>query len=186
MSEISPALARALKKGWAPFLAFYCNHPSGDVRFWSRTGKKRINGYEYVGIGKLGIIDGATRSTDLAINEVTFGVRGVPPDLERQLSAKVRNRVAKVWRGAISDRGIVVVDDDPTVDAILDYQKLSVDPKAGTATIRIVGQQGFYLLDRAQDIGFTDQQQRADYPGDSGMALVHQYANRDSLWRAAS
>ena len=42
-----------------------------------------------------------------------------------------------------------------------------------------------WLLDRAQDIGFTDQQQRFDFPEDCGFALVHLWENRDSNWRAA-
>ena len=85
MSEISPALARALRKGHAPFLAFYCNHPSGDVRFWTRTGKRTFAGYEWTGCGRMGRVVGATRSTDLAINEITFELRGVPPTISSEL-----------------------------------------------------------------------------------------------------
>lgn len=185
MPEISPSLARALDRGDAPFLSFYCDHPSGDVRFWTRTGKRTFMGHEWTGCGRLGQILGAKRSTDLAINEVTFELRGVPPTLTSELSAKVRNKTGKVWLGAIDKRGNVAIDDDPIIDALLDYQKLSVDPKGRSAKISIIGQQGFWLLDRAQDIAFTDQQQRFDYAEDCGFALVHQYENRDSNWRSA-
>jgi hypothetical protein len=186
MSEISPALARALKRGDAPFALFYCDHPSGAVRCWTRTGILKFDGHDWTGFGVLGKMSGATRSTDLKINEVTFEVRGVPPTVATMLSGKVRNRSAKVWRGAINRRGEVTVDyDDPMIDAVLDYQKLVVDPSSGTAAIQLIGQQGFFLLDRAQDIAFSDQQQRADFDGDCGMALVHTLINRDSNWRAA-
>lgn len=185
MPEISPALALALKRGDAPFMLFYCDHPSGAVRFWSRTGILRFEGEDWRGCGKLGRISGATRSTNLAINEVTFEVSGVPPTDAEFLSGAVRNRVAKVWRGAINRRGRVTVDDDPMIDALLDYQTLSVDPKSGTAVIRLIGQQGFFVLDRAQNIAFSDQQQRSEYDDDCGMALVHTFINRESNWRAA-
>lgn len=185
MSEIAPALARALDKGWSPFLLFYCDHPSGAVRYWTRTGKRTIAGHEYIGLGVIGKITGATRSTDLSINEVTFELRGVPPTSAQMLSGLVRNRVATVTRGAISARGQIVVDDDPTIDALLDYQKLSVDPSSGMAKIILVGQQGFVILDRAQDLALTDQQQRSEFDGDTGMSLTHAYATRESNWRAA-
>lgn len=185
MSEISPALARAYRAGHSPFLLFYCDHPSGPVRYWSRTGILPWDGYEWTGCGILGQISGASRSVDLAINEVTFTLRGVPPTAAQILSGLVRNKTATVTRGAISRRGVVTVDDEPTIDALCDYQKLKVDPRNGTATIQIIGQQGFRILDRAQDIALTDQQQRSEYPDDCGMALVHTFVNRDSNWRSA-
>lgn len=184
MPELSPALGRALSRGDAMFFLFYCDHPSGAARLWSRTGILRFDGVDWTGSGVLGRMSGATRSTNLTINEVTFELRGVPPTDTEQLSGLVRNRVVKVWRGAISRRGRVTVDyDDPMIDALADFQTLSVDPVNGTATIRITAQQGFYVLDRAQDIAFTDQQQRGDFPGDCGMALVHTFVNKESNWR---
>lgn len=185
MPEISAGLARALARGAAPMFLAYFDHPAGAVRFWSRTGVLRFDGYDWTGSGILGRMAGATRSTNLVINEVTFELRGVPPTSTEQLSGLVRNRVARVWRGAIDRRGRVTVDDDPMIDALMDYQTLSVDPAAGTAAIRVVAQQGFFVLDRAQDIAFSDQQQRADYPGDCGMALTHTFVNKESNWKAA-
>jgi hypothetical protein len=183
VSEISPDLARALNAGHAPFLLFYCDHPSGPARFWSRTGILEFDGHQWTGCGRLGKITGGKRSTDLTINEVTFELKGVPPTTDALLSDKVQNRIAQVWRGAISSSGRVTVDDDPTIEAVLDYQKLSTDPRNTTATLSIKGYQGFYVLDRAQDIAFTDQQQRLDYPDDCGAALVHLWVNRQSNWR---
>jgi hypothetical protein len=185
--EISPALARALSRGDAPFGLFYCDHPSGAVRLWSRTGILRFAGFDWTGAGILGKMVGATRSTDLRINEVTFELRGVPPTTAELLSGRVRNRVARVWRGAINRRGVVTVDyDEPIIDAVLDYQKLVVDPAGGTAAIQLIGQQGFYLLDRAQDVAFSDQQQRSEHDDDCGMALIHTFVNRESNWRRAA
>lgn len=186
MPEIRPALASALSKGWAQFLLFYCDHPSGAVRYWSRTGNLSYGGQTWTGVGILGRISGAVRSSDLSINEVTFELRGVPPTATQMLSGMVRNRSAKVWRGAIAPRGTQkIVDDAPVIDALLDYQTLSVDPKAGTATIRLVGQQGFYTLDRAQDLAWSDQQQVSEFEGDTGLSLLHTLVNRESNWRAA-
>ncbi len=183
MSEISPALARALRRGDAPFLLFYCDHPSGIVRFWSRTGILRFGGNDWRGCGILGGIAGATRSINLSINEVTFELRGVPRTSAELLSGLVRNRTAQVTLGAISRRGLVTADDEPIIDALLDYQTLKLEPR-NAATIRLIGQQGFPILDRAQDIAFSDQQHRSEYPGDCGFALTHTFANRDSNWRA--
>lgn len=185
MPEISPALARALNKGHGRFLLFYCDHPEGAQRFWSRTGFLTVGGNTYTGVGRLGQISGMTRSTNLTINEVTFELRGVSPTAETFLSGLVRNRVAQVTLGAMGPNGQVTIDDDPMIDALLDYQRLSVDPRSKTATIKLVGQQGFYVLDRAQDLAWTDQQQRSEYPLDCGMALTHLWTDRESNWRAA-
>jgi hypothetical protein len=67
---------------------------------------------------------------------------------------------------------------------LMDVQTLQVDPKNGLGVLRITGQQGFYLLDRAQDIACSHEQQIADFPGDTGMALMHLYQNKESNWRA--
>lgn len=183
MAEISAALARALKRGDAPLLLFYCDHPLGEIFAHSRTGIINFDGHEWKGFGTLGRISGATRSVNLSINDVVFELRGIPPTSTDVLGASVRNRVARVWRAAISPRGRVTVDDDPTIDALLDYQSLSVDPDGGSAVIKLMGVQGFYILDRAQDIAFSDQQQRSEYPDDSGLSLVHEFENRESNWR---
>lgn len=185
MPEISWKLAKALERGDAPFLLFYADHPSGVARYWSRTGWLRYGGHSWLGLGVLGRINGLTRSTNLAINEVTFELRGVPPTATQMLSGLVRNRVAQVTLGAMSKRGKATVDDAPLVDALMDIQTLSVDPQSGVATLKIIGQQGFYVLDRAQDIACSDQQQQADYPGDIGMSLMHHYRDKESNWRAA-
>lgn len=185
MPEISVQLARALKRGDARFLLFYCDHPSGAVRYWTRTGNRMINGSLYTGIGVLGSVTGVKRSTNLSINEVQFELRGVPLKAAEMLSGLVRNREATITLGAMSKSGHVTVDDEPMVDALLDVQKLQVDPRAGTAVIRLMGQQGFYVLDRAQDLAWTDQQQRSEFPEDCGFALQHLWIDRDSNWRAA-
>jgi hypothetical protein len=185
MPEISAALARALERGDTPFLLFYADHPSGVARYWSRTGYLNYGGHVWGGLGIMGAISGATRSTNLAINEVTFELRGVPPTTTTQLSGLVRNRVAQVTLGAISRRGRVTIDDDPIIDALMEMQKLAVDPK-GRGIIRISGHQGFYVLDRAQDIACSHEQQTADHPGDLGMALMHRFVDRESNWRAVA
>lgn len=185
MAEIAPDLARALARGDAPFLLFYCDHPTREVRAHSRTGVIRFDGFDWHGFWKLGRIAGATRSVNLAINEVTFELRGVKSAQVANLSGRVRNRVARVWIAALSRRGRITVDSDPMIDCRLDYQRLSVDPASGNASVRLTGQQGFWTLDRAQDIAFSDQQQRFEYPEDSGLSLVHSFVNRESNWRAA-
>lgn len=185
MPEISAAFARALSKGYARFLLFDCDHPEGWQRFWSRTGSLTVDGNTYTGVGGLGRVQGVTRSANLTINEVTFELRGVSPTAETFLSGLVRNRQASITLGCMGPKGQIVIDDDPMVDALLDYQKFSVDPRSNTATIQLVGQQGFHVLDRAQDLAWTDQQQRSEYPDDCGMALTHLWVDRESNWRAA-
>jgi len=184
MAEISEGLANALRRGDAPLLLFYMEHPSaGIIRAHSRTGIIVINGESWYGFGLLGAISGATRSINMELNQVSFEVRGVPPTLTTMLSGKVRNQVAKVWRAAISLRGKVTVDDDPMIEALLDNQTLSVDPNSGTSTIKITGIQGFYTLDRAQDVAFSNEQQISEYPTDKGLNLVHTFEHRESNWR---
>lgn len=185
MAEIAPALARALNNRWAPFLLFYADHPSGVARYWSRTGWLDYGGYQWGGLGILGSISGMTRSTNLEINQVSFELRGVPPTVTTQLSGMVRNRAAQVTLGAISSRGRVVVDDAPLIDALLDYQTLSVDPDSGRATVKLIGEQGFFVLDRAQDIACSHEQQIAEYPDDTGLSLLHLFVDKESNWRAA-
>jgi hypothetical protein len=185
MPEISPALFRALNKGYARFLLFYCDHPEGPQRFWSRTGSLTVEGQTYTGVGGLGRVSGVSRSTNLTINDVTFELRGVTPTAETFLSGLVRNRQATITLGAMGPRGHIVIDSDPMIDALLEYQKFNFDPRSNTATIMLMGKQGFTLLDRAQELAWTDQQQRSEYPEDCGMALNHLWVDRESNWRAA-
>jgi hypothetical protein len=186
MAEISAALARAIARGDAPAVLFYCDHPTRQVYAHTRTGIIRFDNKNWYGFWKLGRITGATRSVNLSINEITFELRGVPSDAVAGLSGRVRNRVARAWFAAVGPGGRLTVDDEPTIDARLDYQRLSVDPSSGTASVRLTAQQGFWSMDRAQDLAWSNEQQRAEFPADCGLALVHQFENRESNWRATN
>lgn len=185
----NPQLDHAFRTGKPRVLLCFIDHPDGVVRVWSRTGTRvftdtgvpEIDGYEWRGLGIAGRITGATSSVPLQIKQVTFELAGVPPKAAAYLSGKVRNRVGKVWFGALDGRRLIP-NPDLVVDSVLDYQKLAVQDN-GTCTIRILGNIGFFNLTRASNRAWTHERQQIRFPGDVGLSLIPELGNKEVRWR---
>lgn len=178
---IGKRAADAIKAGSPLALLAEIDHPDGLVRYWTGLGILEYNGDEFTGIGKLGNITPVNYSSDISIQELSFIVTGVPPDVGTWISAEIRNRSALAWLAALDGSGRVIADPLRIVDAVLDYQTLQVDDN-GTGTLTLKGRSGFYTLERALDEVYSSEDQRRRYPNDSGCDMISDLQQQDVIW----
>jgi hypothetical protein len=156
------------------------DHPDGLTRLWTGIGTLNYNGFAWTGAGTLGSVTPVKRSTDIAIQDIVFELRGLPADAVKWLSSDVRNRTATVWLACIVN-GRVVADPYPLIDALLDYQTLPVADD-GTVSIKLSAVTGFYTLERAIEEVWSKEDQRLRYPADTGFDRLSILQNQDVIW----
>ena len=172
----------ALRRGCEVHVFAEVDHPSGMARLWTGTGEGRFFGEEWRG-RILGQIAPANETTTLAIKQITLTMIGVPPVATEQLAERVRGHRARCWLAALKGRR---VQGRPykIVDAILDYQRLPMQD-SGLVNIELIGNVGFWKSERASMKAWTHEQQQIDYPGDTGMSLMPELADKEVKWRVS-
>lgn len=173
--------ADAIKAGVPLALLAEIDHPDGLVHYWTGLGTLEYNGDSFTGIGKLGGVTPVNYSSDVSIQELSFILTGVPPDVATWISAEIRNRSALVWLATLDTSGRVIADPLQIVDAILDYQTLQVDEN-GSGTLTLKARSGFYTLERAIDEVYSSEDQRRRYPNDSGCDMISDLQQQDVIW----
>jgi hypothetical protein len=106
---------------------------------------------------------------------------GVDPSIVAGLGDNVRNLSGRTWLACIADGNSVIADPYLIVDSELDYQSLSASDD-GTVTITITARTGFYTLERALDETHTTEEQKIEFPDDSGLDLISGLQNQDIQW----
>lgn len=177
---LTARMAAALKKRRPLALLAEIDHPSGIARFWTGIGKLSWNGVTWTGSGQLGSVTPISHTTDLSITDIQFTMVGVDPSIVAGLDDNVRNLAGNVWLACI-EQGQVVKDPYQIVAADLDYQSFAAGDD-GTVSISITAHTGFYVLARALDLTWTTEEQKIDFPGDSGLDLLSALQNQDISW----
>ena len=173
-------MAQALRRRAPLALLAEIEHPDGIGRFWSGVGTLAWNGVDWTGAGVLGAVQPIKQTTDLVIQEINFVLSGIRADVVAGLNDNVRNRAGRVWLACL-ENGAIVDAPYQIVDAELDYQSLSAADD-GTVTIAITARTGFYTLERALDETHTTEEQKIEFPDDSGLDLISGLQNRDIQW----
>jgi len=181
MSGLTARMKDAIREGCPLALLCEIDHPDGYVRVWSHTGTLHHSGHDWQGLGILGRVSPGSKSNTLGIKQVTFELSGVPPTSTQFLSSRVRNREAQVWLAAIKN-GAIVRDPYLMIWSKLDYQMLKLEDN-GMARIQIVGNVGFWNIERATNIAWTHETQIATYAADVGLALLPELTDKESNWR---
>lgn len=182
MSDLTARMRSAIEARLPMALLAEIDHPDGMVRVWSKTGTLIYNGHEWAGLGILGSIAPVGTTKALMIREISFQLAGVPQESLDFLDANVRGRIGKLWLAAVKPPRRIVADPIQIAEARLDYQTYSVDDN-GLATITLIGQVGFWTLDRAIDVAWSHEEQIKEYPTDTGLDLIPQFAQKDIVWQ---
>lgn len=178
---LTSRMADALRKRKPLALLAEIEHPDGAARFWTGIGPLSWNGYTWTGSGTLGSVAPIRHTSDLAIQEINFGLAGVDPAIVATLDDNVRNLAGLVWLACVGPGNSVIRDPFQIVDAVLDYQSFSASEE-GTVAISITARTGFYTLERALDEAWTTEEQKLLYPTDSGLDLISGLQNQTIQW----
>lgn len=185
MSVLVPTarMAQALKKGYPPALLAQIEHPLGTRYFWTGVGEIEWSGNTFTGVAHLGTVSQVKYSADIAIQEISFQLSGVPVDDDLWLTSSLENRNAYCWLACIHPKyGYVVPDPIRISKAILDYPKFQAS-EDGSVTIQLIAHSGFYTLERALDEVHSPEDQKATYPDDTGLDLIAKIQQQDVIWQ---
>ncbi len=160
------------------------DHPEGMVRAWNGIGVLDYGGEEYSGVFPLGSVEPVSADTEIAVTEVTFVLSGVDPGLIEGLDEDVRGRSALLYEAAL-DRNYRVLERELVVDGVGDYQRFTVDPDRGEASIRFVANAGFHELTRRSAATVSTETQRRRDADDTGFDEVFKQPDIAPVWRAA-
>lgn len=175
----SPEFMEALANGAAPAVLLDVDHPDGPGYFWEGVGELKFEGKTYQGAGLLGTITQTRKSAELRIDEIRFTLNALDPEQVSKLSDNVRNRIVVIRLAAMNERQEVVAVYE--VDEVsLDYQTDKFDQ--GMAAVEVVGQSGFWTLERSTDAVYSQEEQALEFPDDTGLSLIPSLRNKDISW----
>lgn len=179
MKTLSPAFDQALRASHVrrAYLA-EINHPGGTVYLWSGIGDLVWNSNTFKGLGRMGRISGVGETNEVRVAEQTWSLI-VPeiddPDdvsvLDDLVSQVIRGRLGKLWVALFNQFNQIIDDPVQIAETVFDNQGLDV-PEDGAARIVLNGTSAIFDVRRAANVALTNEQQQADYSGDTGFDRI--------------
>lgn len=168
MSRTIPStLLTALTSGSADlYLALDLDFDTAPVRLWTGIGDRTIDGNTYTGAGDLLKISMVTESSDLSARGLEVILNGANTSLiSYALTENYQYRRCTLYLGEMG-----VTD----VAEIFSGLVNTVEPEdhGDTATITLRAESKLLMLSRPRPRRYTDEDQQAEYPGDTFFAWV--------------
>lgn len=177
---LTARMQKHIKAGGPLYLFGELDHPDGMVRLWTGIGDIEWNGETWLGRGKLARLGQVQSSEELMISDRVMSIVGVDPAQLSLLTGNVRNRVATFWIAGV-DRGRVIADPYLLDEVLMDAQAFPVDEN-GQASIVITGFSGIWTLERAQEIVWSSEEAKTEYPAETGFDLINELAQKEVRW----
>ena len=182
MTLVSPTMRDGLRGGRPRVLLAEIDHPDGVVNFWSGIGALVHDGKTWTGTGILGRVGQVGSSVEFGVKGLAFELRGVPATATQFLDSEVRGHTADLWIGVLNPERKIAGGKVLLANALLDHQILAMQSD-GKVVIQLIGIMGFYELNRAPSLAWSDEQQKIAFPTDVGLALIPELVNKETLWR---
>lgn len=180
--EISTDLVKeALADSNRPILIADIETSDGNVRVWTGIGNLSFNGQTFYGIAGLGGISAIKESgSEVRANAVSMLLTGIPSaDIAKALSTNYRGRPGTIWLGFLSDDGDLI-DSIILFKGTMDAVNLAEGPE--TSSIIAAAESRLADLDRPRLRRYTDEDQKALFPGDDGLEYVEGIQNEELVW----
>jgi hypothetical protein len=177
----SSAVDAALASGNVPLLSFVeMDFPSGFLRVNNSAISISWNGYDWLGVGRVGSIDSIEEGAGLESRGMRFRVSGVPQaNIATALGQQYQGRSCKVWLAPLSSDHIVIADPVLVFWGRMDVMDIELGE---TATITVTAESRLADWQRPRVRRYTDEDQQAEYPGDKGFEFVAQMVEKELKW----
>lgn len=143
----------------------------------------------WTGAGVLGSITTAARTTELRIDEVRLSLSGVDPHDLAEVSVEIRNRPAWTWLAIIGPDRKVIGEPLLLDEILLDYAIEGLADN-GTSVITLIGQAGFWTLERATESAWSREEavlkwgtDSAGNPVETGYDYITSLKIKDTSWK---
>lgn len=180
---ISSAMQAAVAAGTvAPALFCFLDLVSGPVRVWTGVGDYVLDGHTFTGIGTLGGVEPIKETKKVSANGISLTLSGIPEAVVSMvLSERYRGRPVTLWLALFSPTdGSLIASPTILFGGLCDTMALS--DSGDTSTLTITCESRLIDLQRTRIRRYTDEDQKAAFPGDRGLEFVAGLQNKEVLW----
>ena len=180
--SLSGPFLAALSSGvLRPALFFKGTFADGDLRLWSGLGAITALGEDYAGAGTFLGISTVEETGDVVASGTSISLSGVPSELVSAALDEVRQGLpGRIYIGLLDETGALI--DDPVLMFVgrIDVPEIADDEQ--TCIITISYESRLIDLTRAREWRYTDESQKALYPGDRGFEYVTTIQDKEIVW----
>lgn len=180
--NITPAAAAQCMATQLACALFVEMHFRDSIQYvWSGYGSIAWNGQTWLGMGHLASVGTITEDSTITAQGITLGLSGIDNTLLPEALSQVQQGLpCKVSLAFFNPDASIVADPILVFAGRMDQPTL--EEGADTSTISIAVENRLADLQRPLVRRCTDQDQRHDYPRDSGYAFVAQLMEWNSAW----
>jgi len=178
---ITPAVDAALAAGHVPLLVFVeLDFPSQYLRLNNSAVTMAWNGYDWLGVGRLGGIDPISEGADLQARGLALRMSGIDPaSISLALGTQYQGRSCRVWLAPLTSDHAVIADPVLVFWGRMDTMDIDV---GATATITVNAESRLADWDRPRVRRYNHEDQQIDFPGDMGFEFVPQMIEKELRW----
>lgn len=178
---LTTAADNALAAGHVPMVVFVeLDFPSQFLRLNNSAVSIAWNGYDWLGVGRLGSIDPVNEGADLQSRGLALRMSGIDPaSISLALGTQYQGRGCKLWLAPLTAEHAVVADPVLIFWGRLDTMDIDI---GSTATITINAESRLADWDRPRVRRYNHEDQQIDYPGDKGFEFVPQMVAKELRW----
>lgn len=164
----------------APVLLFEGQFDGGFVRFWTGFGTIVWNGVEWIGAGTLIGIGDIEENAELVATGITVSLSGVDPALvSTAIGAARQNMPGRIYVGLMSNGALIST---PYLAFVGRLDVPAIQDGAETCVISVSYENVIADLQRANEVRYTDEAQKALYPDDRGFEFVTVIQDSELKW----
>lgn len=159
----------------------YAAFDSGDLRLWTGLGDLYAGGETWVGGGSLLSISQVKENSEIVAEKVDFGLNGVDSSvIAIALGEHYQGRSIELLLCFFDDNGNVIQSPVSIYKGLLDI--MEIESSGRTADVVVRAESRLRQLRHAPTIYYTDQDQKAKFPDDEGLAFVAKMQERRLIW----
>lgn len=184
---ISASLSTALQADRVyPLLLVEALFDSGALRLWNGDGALTALGETWTGVGLMLSISPIEETAEIRATGVSIRLSGIPSAIVSiALAEDYQGRVARVYVGAFdASTGAVITDPILALQGSIDTMPISEG--GDTSTILVNVESRLIRLEKASLRRYTAQDQKVEFPLDTGLDHVAAIQDVQIVWGAAS
>ncbi len=178
---ITTAMANALAAAHVDLVALVeVDLPDGVLRVNTSGVTLTWDGHDWIGAGSLTAIQPVEESTTPQAAALAVQFSGIDPAFVSQIMVDhYQGRSATIWIAALTASGEIVEDPVVMFSGYVDEPTVEL---GGSATVTLTLENEWARWERAPDLMYTDAEQQAEYPGDTGFRYVEELENLELSW----
>lgn len=175
------AVDTALAGGNVPLIALVeLDFPAQFLRLNNSAVTFAWNGYDWLGVGRLGAIDWISEGADLQARGLAMRITGIDPAaISIALGTQYQGRSCKVWAAPLTAAHAIIADPVLIFWGRMDTMDIDLGE---TATITVNAESRLADWDRPRVRRYNHEDQQIDYPGDLGFEFVPQMVEKQLTW----